>query len=307
MVCLPAARPRVRFQDTAFGQWRATVAGRVRSVVRVVVRGRDVHPVSIETGERVVFGREPHAATGRPGTTRGLVAIRLPSCAPHVSAVLAEVVVGTEMALLRWHGTNEGRLSSLLHAPGGARRVTLVSDMTAMLDEGKNELLVLSGRRVSGLFADLELTFVVSGIESVAALPAPSALPHGLTEPKPHVKQNKLVARTKEWYVALALAEPWLAGRDDFPFPPTNRGIHERILYWRGEAWNLAKSQRVDDAIRVVSRIAFGELEDPYTEARAGRIQNPRYAVGKRVAEYRIVTATDLDAVEQEARSRRDP
>ncbi|MFI7678251.1 hypothetical protein [Actinophytocola sp. NPDC049390] len=270
-------------------------------VVRVVVRGKDVHPVSIETGERVVFGREPHAATGRPGTTRGLVAIRLPSCAPHVSAVLAEVVVGAEMAQLRWHGTNEGRLSSLLHAPGGARRVTLVRDMNAMLDEGKNELLVLSGRRVSGLFADLELTFVVSGIEPVAALPT---APQGLTEPKPHVKQNKLVARGKEWFVALALAEPWLAGQDDFPFPPTNRRIYERILHWRGDAWNLAKSQRVDDAIRVVSRIAFGELEDPYTEARAGRIQNPRYAVGKRVAEYRIVTATDLDQVEHEARAR---
>lgn len=266
-----------------------------------MVRGKDVHPVSIDTGERLVFGREPQATT-----TRGLVAIRLPNCAPHVSALLAEVVVGAEMAQLRWHGTNEGRLSSLLHAPGGARRVTLVHDMTAMLDEGKNELLVLSGRRVSGLFADLELTFVVSGIAPVTALP-PGAAASGLTEPKPHVKHNKLVARSKEWYVALALAEPWLAGQDDFPFPPTNKRVYERILHWRGDAWNLAKSQRVDDAIRTVSKIAFGELEDPYTEARAGRIQNPRYAVGKRVAEYRLVTAADLDAVEIDARSRPDP
>ncbi len=274
-------------------------------MVRVVVRGKDVHPVSIETGERVVFGREPHAATGRAGATRGLVAIRLPSCAPHVSAVLAEVVVGTEMAQLRWHGNNEGRLSSLLHAPGGARRVTLVRDMSAMLDEGKNELLVLSGKRVSGLFADLELTLVVSGIAPVTALP--TAGPKGLTEPKPHVKDNKLVAHSKEWYVALALAEPWLAGEDDFPFPPTNRGVYERVQHWRGDAWNLAKSQRVDDAIRAVSKIAFGELEDPYTEARAGRIQNPRFAVGKRIAEYRLVTAADLDEVEQDARARNQP
>lgn len=274
-------------------------------MVRVVVRGKDVHPVSIETGERVVFGREPHAATGRAGATKGLIAIRLPNCAPHVSAVLAELVVGAEMAQLRWLGTNEGRLSSLLHAPAGARRVTLVRDMSAMLDEGKNELLVLSGRRVSGLFADLEIAFVVTGIAPVTAFP--TAAPVGLTEPKPHVKHNKLVAHSKEWYVALALAEPWLAGQDDFPFPPTNRGIYERVLYWRGDAWNLAKSQRVDDAIRAISKIAFGELEDPYTEARAGRIQNPRFAVGKRVAEYRLVTTADLDEVEQDARRRGAP
>lgn len=260
------------------------------------MRGRDIHPVAVESGERLLFGRAPHGPT-QPG----LIAIRLPDCAPHVSAALAEVVVGAEMAQLRWLGTNEGRLSSLLHAPGGARRVTLVSDLTAMLDEGKNELLVLSGRRVSGLFADLEMTFVVSGIAPVSELPA--AVPRGLTEPKPHVKNNKLIARSKEWYVALALAEPWLLGQDDAPFPPTNKRIYERVLHWRGDAWNLAKSQRVDDAIRAVSQIAFGELEDPYTEARAGRIQNPRFVVGKRVAEYRLVTSTDLDQAEQDARA----
>lgn len=43
-----------------------------------------------------------------------------------------------------------------------------------------------------------------------------------------------------------------------------------------------------------MSQIAFGELADPYAEARTGRIQNPRFAVGKRVAEYRLVTAEDL-------------
>ena len=265
-------------------------------MVRVVVRGKDIHPISLSTGERLLFGRAPH------GERRaGLVAIRLPDCAPHVSAVLAELVIGAEMARLRWLGMNEGRLSSMLTAPGGARRVTLVRDLTAMLDEGKNELRVLSGRRVHGLFADLEMSFVVTGIVPETELPA---VPHGLTEPKPHVKDNKLVAHSREWYVALALAEPWLAGQDDFPFPPTNRRIYERVLYWRGDAWNLAKSQRVDDVIRTVSRIAFGELEDPYTEDRAGRIQNPRFAVGKRVAEYRLVTSADLDQVEQEARLR---
>ncbi|OLF12390.1 hypothetical protein BLA60_08655 [Actinophytocola xinjiangensis] len=262
-----------------------------------MVRGKEIHPVSIGTGERLLFGRAPHGEH-QPGRS----AIRLPDCAPHVSAVLAELVVGAEMAQLRWLGTNEGRLSSLLHAPGGARRVTLVRDLTAMLDEGKNELLVLSGRRIKGLFADLELSIVVSGIAPVTG--SEPVVPRGLTAPKPHVRDNQLVAGGKEWFVALALAEPWLAGQDDFPFPPTNRRIYERILYWRGDAWNLVKSQRVDDVIRVVSRIAFGELEDPYTEARAGRIQNPRFAVGKRVAEYRIVTSADLDQAEQRARAR---
>jgi hypothetical protein len=57
----------------------------------------------------------------------------------------------------------------------------------------------------------------------------------------------------------------------------------------------------VDDAIRTVSQIAFGELADPYAEARDGRIQNPRFAVGKRVAEYRLVTAEDLSAIERAA------
>jgi len=266
-------------------------------VVRVVMRGKDIHPVSVETGERLLFGRAPHGPDDGPRPS-GLVAIRLPDCAPHVSATLAEIVIGTEAARLRWLGTNEGRLSSLLHAPGGARRVTLVRDMAAMLDEGKNELLVLAGKRVSGLFADLEITFLVSGM----APTPPVDGPRGLTEPKPHIRDNKLVPNSKEWFVALALAEPWLAGQDDSPFPPTNRRIYERVVEWRGDAWNLSRSQRVDDAIRAVSRIAFGELEDPYTEHRAGRIQNPRYAVGKRVAEYRLVTADDLDAVVAKAR-----
>jgi hypothetical protein len=268
--------------------------------MRVVLRGKDLSPVSVDTGERLVFGRAPHGAAPRPGVTT----LRLPSCAPHVSAVLAEIVVGAEAARLRWLGTNEGKLSSLLHAPGGARRVTLVRDMSALLDDGKNELVVLSGRQVGSLHADLELTMLVSDAAQARALTSSFApVDADLTTPKPHA----LVPNSKEWFVALALAEPWLVGQDDAPFPPTNRGIYERITHWRGDAWNLAKSQRVDDAIRVVSRIAFGELADPYAEARAGRIQNPRYTVGKRVAEYRLVTAADLDAVEHAARQRQRP
>ncbi|GAB3414748.1 hypothetical protein [Flindersiella endophytica] len=271
-------------------------------MLHVLMRGRDLHPVAFRTGERLLFGRDPHNAVdaGTPGVT----AIRLPGCAPHVSAVVAELVVGVEAAWIRWLGAGEGRLSSLFDAPGGARRVTLTRGLRAMLDGGKNELLILSGRKVSGLYADFELTFLLSGAVSGDTEDPLGVVPHGLTEPKPHLKQHRLAPHSKEWYVALALAEPWLAGQDDAPFPPTNRRIYERILHWRGEAWNLERSQRVDDAIRSVSRIAFGELEDPYAEARTGRIQNPRYAVGKRVADYQLVTSDDLDAVERAAAGR---
>ena len=260
--------------------------------MQVMVRGSDLHPVRLESGERLVFGRDPHGGPPRPRR----IELRLPHCARHVSGMLAELTIGTEVAALRWLGAGEGRLSSLLDAPGGARRVTLVRGMSAMLDLGKNELVVLAGRQVGDeLFTDLLLTFVVAA----AAVPEEDA-PEGRrdTELKPHIRKGQLTRYSKEWYVALALAEPWLAGDDDSPFPPTNRRIYERVREWRGgDAWNLERAQRVDDAIRVVSRIAFGELADPYGEARQGRIQNPRFAVGKRVAEYRLVTADDLTEV----------
>lgn len=269
--------------------------------MRVVLRGKDLHPVAVGSGERLVFGRAPHDAFADQRRA-GVTVIRLPGCAPHVSAVLAEVMVGAEAVRLRWLGANEGRLTSLLSAPGGARRVTLVQGMSAMLDDDKNELLVLSGQQVGGYSADLSLVLMVSGSPRSGESSLP--LGAGLTEAKPHVRAHKFVRGSKEWFVALALAEPWLVGDDASPFPPTNRAIYERILGWRGEAWNLERSQRVDDAIKAVSQVAFGELEDPYAAAREGRIQNPRYAVGRRVAEYRLVTSDDLDEIERTARRR---
>ncbi|UYM24258.1 hypothetical protein NQP46_14900 [Streptomyces albus] len=82
---------------------------------------------------------------------------------PHVSRVLADLVVEDTGARITWRGVNEAMLSSLFDAPGGARRVTLVRGMTTALDDGKNELVVFTGRRSSGQTTDLTLTFVVSG------------------------------------------------------------------------------------------------------------------------------------------------
>src|SRR5690606_37530161 len=101
---------------------------------------------------------------------------------------------------------------------------------------------------------------------------------------------------SREWYVALALAEPWLTGSDDYPRPPSNREIYERVLAWRGHAWNLERAQRVDDAIRSIARLAFGPTDDPFTVTE-GRVQNVRFAVGRRAAEAALVTTADLEAV----------
>ena len=92
-------------------------------------------------------------------------------------------------------------------------------------------------------------------------------------------------------------AEPGFTGAAPSPRPASNREIYERVLALRGHAWNLERSQRVDDAIRAVARLAFGPADDPFT-ATAGRVQNVRFAVGRRAAEVRLVTTEDLDLVQ---------
>src|SRR5690606_30146362 len=107
----------------------------------------------------------------------------------------------------------------------------------------------------------------------------------------------------REWFVALALAEPWLIGQDDYPRPPSNREIYERVAQWNTYAWHLVRPQRVDDAIKIISRLAFGPTEDPFTQS-TGRSQNVRFAVGRRAAEVRLITAEDLAAVNRRATER---
>ncbi len=159
------------------------------------------------------------------------------------------------------------------------------------------------GRQLDdGDTADLQMVLDID-METPEAVPARSrAEVHDLdatvTAPAP-----TLAPDTREWFVALALSEPWLTGTDDYPRPPSNREIYERIKGWRGHAWNLDRSQRVDDAIRAISRVAFGPRDDPFT-AGAGRAQNVRFAIGRRAAEVRLVTVEDLQRVEGAARER---
>lgn len=266
-------------------------------MLRVTLRGAGVPTVVLGTGDSLLLGRAPD--TVLPAATADdqlhLTALTLPRAAAHVSRVVGEVQVGDEVVRLRWRGSTSAQLSSLFDAPGGARRVSLSDGMAALLDEGENHLLILRGRRTGAQeFTDLVVVLDVAEVDAPEPTSAwvPESDPDGAaTADAPHLERW-----SREWYVALALAEPWLSGADDYPRPPSNREIYEKILYWRGHAWNLERAQRVDDAIRAVARLAFGPADDPFTTT-GGRVQNVRFSVGRRAAETRLVTTADLEAV----------
>lgn len=266
-------------------------------MLRVTVRGSDVPAVVLGSGETVIIGREPQSALPglAPGAQLRLTPLTLPRCAPHVSRLLGELEVGEEVVRLSWRGSTEAQLSSLLDAPGGARRGVLTEGMTAQLDDGENQLTVLRGREVlADTHADHLLVVEVARIDPPAARPVLQPTGGATTRDAPG-----LAPGGREWFVALALAEPWLIGADDYPRPPTNREIYERVLGWHGYAWNLERSQRVDEAMRRVSRVAFGPRDDPFRVREGQRVSNVRFAVGRRAAEVRLVTAHDLSEVER--------
>jgi hypothetical protein len=279
----------------------------------VTLRGAGLPRVVLGSQETLMFGRSPHSAVPEvdpaedPSLALHVTAIELPRCAPHVSRLLGELVVGDEIARLRWHGAGETQVSSLFDAPGGARRVTLTAGMSLLLDEGENQLVVMRGRLVSpDVYEDLAITVEVDPVTSGPPAPPPPGLPVEdditATAPAPHLPRH-----SREWYVALALAEPWLTGTDDYPRPPSNREIYERVLEWHGGyAWNLERAQRVDDSIRSISALAFGARDDPFNAGR-GRAQNVRFAIGRRAAEVRLVTADDLEEVRRAASGRNLP
>lgn len=277
-------------------------------MLRVTLRGSGLPTVTLGSGETLLFGRSPdHALPADAEAELRTTAIALPRCAPHVSRLLGELVVGEEIARLRWHGSGETQVSSLFDAPGGARRVTLAEGMSLLLDEGENQLVVMRGRQTGpDTYDDLSIVVDVSPSEPAPAArfappPTTAEVDAMATAPAP-----KLLRESREWYVALALAEPWLSGTDDYPRPPSNREIYERVVHWHGYAWNLERAQRVDDAIRSISALAFGPKDDPF-RAGSRRAQNVRFAIGRRTAEVRLVTVEDLEAVERAASRRNVP
>ncbi|MFC0432095.1 hypothetical protein [Kutzneria buriramensis] len=263
----------------------------------VTVQGAGLPVVVLRPGETLLFGRAPQASPAP-----GRVVLALPDCAPHVSRDLGELVVGTGTVTLRWLGAGEAQLSSLFDAPGGARRVTMTRSMTALLDDGENQLMVLLGRQDP----DGRLTDRLLAIDIVRPRPDEPGRPAAPGGSDATTEGPRLERFGRDWFVALALTEPWLTGQDDYPRPPSNREIHERILHWRGHAWNLHRPQRVDEAIRTISALAFGVRNDPYGSEHPGRLQNVRFMVARRAAELRLVTQADLAEVERAARDR-DP
>jgi hypothetical protein len=283
-------------------------------MLRVALRGSGVPQVVLGSGETLLVGRAPQAAVpvDDPAAQLRHTTLALPRCAPHVSRLLGELVVGAEMVRLCWRGGIEAQLSSLFEAPGGARRATLTEGMSALLDEGENHLQVLRGRQLGpDTYVDLLLVVDVATTEPAGPPPAADpAGPDGAAQPDrdaaPTGPAPGLTPGDREWYVALALAEPWLTGADDYPRPPSNREIYERVLGWHGYAWNLEAPQRVDDAIRTIALVAFGRHDNPFRPS-ARRVQNVRFAVGRRAAEVRLVTAADLAVVERQVSARQRP
>jgi hypothetical protein len=264
-------------------------------MTKATVRGPGAAAVVLKPGETLLFGRAPHYAL-KPGG----IGLTLQSCAPHVSRLVGELVVGADRVSLTWLGAGEAQLSGLFDAPGGARRVIMTRSVTALLDDGENQLVLLLGRQSpDGGFTDLLINIEVD-LDQADAPETPSAFTGQVTAAGPG-----LLRGSRDWFVALALTEPWLVGKDDYPRPPSNREIFERVRYWHGYAWNLHRPQRVDDAIRLISAIAFGVHDDPYLAEHQGRLQNVRFAVARRAAEMRLVTAADLGEVERTARARR--
>ncbi|GIG55815.1 hypothetical protein Lfu02_01870 [Longispora fulva] len=272
--------------------------------MRVTVRVAGAAPLVLGAGETLLFGRLPTGAPAGDDLTCSLLA--LPKAGTNVSRLLGECVVGDDSVRVRWQGKPGAQLSSLFDAPGGARRGMLGAGMTAMLDEGDNQLLVLRGREEPVGHTDLTVTIEVRADRDDASFPytRPAGIEpswrRATTAPLPGLEPD-----TDMWFVALALAEPWLSGDDDYPRPPTNREISERILTWRGETGRLTEPRRVHDAIQQICALAFGAGGLPFRPVDGRRVENARYAVGRRAAEVGLVTAEQLESVERAARQRR--
>lgn len=122
-------------------------------MLRVRVAGRSIGNVVVGSGEVIVVGRGTPSETAtrseEAAPTLSTTMVLLASAAPHVSRSLCRIDIGLEVVRLRFTGKGEAQLSSLFDAPAGARRVTLVEGMNALLDEGENQLVILRGEEGS--------------------------------------------------------------------------------------------------------------------------------------------------------------
>ncbi|GAB3155376.1 hypothetical protein GCM10027290_51400 [Micromonospora sonneratiae] len=274
--------------------------------MRVTVRTLSAEPVLLGVGDTLLFGRAPSEMLSDDLKFElSVTTLTLARCGTHVSRLLGELSVGEEAVRLRWRGKPQATLSSLFDAPGGARRGTLAEGMTAVLDTGENQLLILRGGTDLTGYVDIMLNVDVA-FDDTGSSPyvAPAAFgpDWGLL---PTAVPTDLEPDSDTWFVALALAEPWLAGADDYPRPPTNREISERIRTWRGDSGRLAAPQRVHDAIQQIARLAFGSGGHPFRLEDGRRVENVRYAVGRRAAEVGLVTEDQLKRVERQSWERR--
>ena len=149
--------------------------------------------------------------------------------------------------------------------------------MSLLLDEGENQLVVMRGRQTGPTtYDDLVDHRRRRDLRARARRrPRPAEDPYADLDATATAPAPRLPPLSREWYVALALAEPWLTGTDDYPRPPSNREIYERVLGWHGYAWNLERAQRVDDAIRSISALAFGAQGRPVQRRPRPRPERP--------------------------------
>src|SRR5690625_6414809 len=104
-------------------------------MLRVQVRGAGIPKVVLGSGDTLLFGRNPDAAASDIPST-GQVnqsALQIPRLASHVSRIVGELIVGEEVARLRWRGLSTAQLSSLFDASCGERRVALSACMRALI------------------------------------------------------------------------------------------------------------------------------------------------------------------------------
>ena len=269
-------------------------------MLRVTLRGSGVPTVVLGSGETLLVGRDPHAALPEFDADTALrsTAITLPRAAPHVSRVVGEIVVGEEVVRLRWRGSTEAQLSSLFDAPGGARRVALTDGMAAAARRGREPRAAAArtpvragrvhrhgARRRRGHPRAPPRRPRPAGCRSTTrTAPSPRPRPGSNGGPASGTSRSPSPSRGS-------------------PATTTTRGPRRTASSTSGSSpgagtpgTSSAPSASTTRSASV-ARMAFGPADDPFAQ-KGRRVQNVRFAVGRRAAEVRLVTADDLAVVE---------